>query len=56
MDPGSIGGLIGVGCLVAVGIGVKVYDVWKEQKRTKEMNPLLTLVRQHSKMNMVIPK
>ena len=63
MDPAGGGALIGVCCLVAVGIGFKVYDIWKQKEATKEAKPLLTtnettfrIVRQHSKINMVVPK
>lgn len=63
MDPAGIGAMIGVGVLVATGIGFKLYDSWKQKTQTNHLIPLLSrnettlrIVRQHSKMNMIIPK
>ena len=57
MDPAGVGIVIGVGILVAFGIGMKVYDIYTQQQQTRASTPLLsTVVRQHSKMNMLIPK
>lgn len=57
MDPAGVGIIIGVSLLVAFGIGMKVYDIYKQQQETRASTPLLsTVVRQHSKMNMLIPK
>jgi hypothetical protein len=63
MDPAGAGALIGVACLMAFGLGMKIYDIWKEKEKKKEKNPLLSnneitlrIVRQHSKMNMIVPK
>lgn len=65
MDAGATGALIGLSFMVAFGICVKVYDIWsKRQARQPTVEtPLMAMnetsfriVRQHSKINMILPK
>jgi hypothetical protein len=61
MDAGLIGGLIGLGIMVAGVICMKLENLWSQrrritiQKALPKKTPLL-IVRRHSKMNMLLPK
>jgi hypothetical protein len=64
MDAGIIGGIIGVGMLAALGLCIKLRDIYERWMKSRETpngtlsqtSPLLVLQRQHSKINMVLPK
>jgi hypothetical protein len=65
MDPGGIGALIGVGSLFGVFLCMKLYDFYSKRPRrpslktplivVKNSKPIM-IVRQHSKMNLILPK
>jgi hypothetical protein len=63
MDPGGVGALIGIAGLLGILLCIKVYDLIKQRKKTVnstiphlvKMNPTF-VVRQHSKMKMILPK
>ena len=65
MDPGGIGALIGLSVLFGFGISRKLCDLWKQRREAKSRQPTVEspmnettfrIVRQHSKINMVLPK
>lgn len=65
MDPGGVGALIGVGVLVGGFFCMKLYDIYsKNPGRPNIKTPLIvkvepkpvTIVRHHSKMNLILPK
>ena len=68
MDAGGTGALIGGSVIVGIGICTKIYDLWKQRHQAKSRKPTietplipmiespLRIVRQHSKINMILPK
>ena len=66
MDSAGTGALIGVSFMVGIGICIKLYDAWKQREESRQPTvetPLMPMnettfriVRQHSKINMILPK
>jgi hypothetical protein len=61
MDAAATGALIGIGGLIGIFICIKIDDILSKRraKVPSDSTPLLVrtpLVRQHSKMNMILPK
>lgn len=60
MDPGSVGALIGIGVMISVVLWFRVSEMYEKRKTLSKKTPLLkkpiVIVRQHSKMNMILPK
>jgi hypothetical protein len=65
MDPAGIGALIGISVMLSICISTKMYDSCKLKE--KDIQPILIhfplkkiksnfIVRQQSKMNMILPK
>lgn len=71
MDAAGVGALIGIGALAALFLCMKLHDLWIERKQqpshstplllrippqVPESQPNIQIFRQHSKMNMILPK
>lgn len=67
MDAAGVGALIGIGGLISIFLCIRINDIWEKRKHkvVTQSTPLLVpippgtrvqLVRQHSKVSMILPK